>query len=170
MRNSGKRRALQAVVGVLAIVFVSPLELWAQSSAKLALKVSGTITASPVWQNAGGAAITHVLFSFAGKVAGTKPNVDVDSSPQTVRLVNVNAYPANVTLLRPGNCTIGAIAVDDKHVLFLNNGKAISNNSNMAIPNSSLQSYAIRFSAAGHYGDKSGTVECAKSGALTYTY
>ena len=141
----------------------------ANTSARLTLAVGGTITTSPVWQDASGSVITTVHFNFTGKVTGKK-SANIDSALTTIKLVHVTAYPANVALVRPAGCTIGSSTVDDKHVHFLNNDATVTRDSNISIPNRSLQSYGLRFSAAGHYGDLPGEVACSRSGSLTYTY
>ena len=166
----GCRYTMSALLSLVLVIFWSPSDTTAEPAARLTLKVGGSISPSPGWQDEGGSAINGIAFNFAGKVAGSKANVNIDSSPQKVRLLNAPTYPASVALIRPYGCSIGPVAIEDKYVHFLDNGNAVASNSNISVPNSTLQSYGIRFSAAGHYGNKIGDVSCARSGSLTYTY
>jgi hypothetical protein len=134
----------------------------------LDINVTGTIAAQPVWQDGSSANITAITLDFSGLVAGPAAQ-DVDSAPSTAKLVNAIAYPASVALVRPANCTIGADAVNNADVHFLNNSTPVTTDSSFDIGANTDQSYALRFAAAGNYGDKSGAVSC-DPGSLTYTY
>lgn len=138
-------------------------------SKALALKVTGSIAAAPVWQNASDAAITELQFDFTS-IAGDVANADVSAPSQQAKLVNATSYPATVGLVRPKGCTIGASSIADSYVVFVFGGSDVSSDSNLSFASNAAQSLGMKFAAAGGYGKLSGTVSCANDGALTYTY
>ncbi len=162
-KTSGFTKALGlATAAMLAIPAYAATEV-------LTLTVTGTILSTPDWQDGSSASIASVAFDFDGLVAGAAA-ANVDSAASTVKLVNATAYPATVALVRPATCTIGADNVANGDVHFLNNGTPVTTDTNISLATNGDQSYALRFAAAGNYGDKSGAVACAVSGSLTYTY
>jgi hypothetical protein len=135
----------------------------------LTLSTTGAISAAPEWQDGDSVPISAVSFDFGGLVAGPA-GADVDSANQVVKLVNATAYPATVALVRPSSCSIGATLVTNSHVHFMGNGSAVTSDSSVSIASNATQTYGLRFSSAGSYGDKSGSVSCVNPGSLTYTY
>lgn len=159
---------LKKSFSLLALALL-PYGMLHAASKTLNLVVEGTIEPPPEWRNDRNAIISQLSFSFAGLIAGTDPNSDVNSAVASAKLVT-NVYPASVALIRPQGCSIGGNRVEDGNVQLVMNGNAIRGNSNLSIPSSGLQSFQIRFAGAGKHGTQSGAVACNSNGVLTYTY
>ena len=136
----------------------------------LFVSMSGVVSQAPKWTNKEGAPITHLVFNFDGKVAAEKKNMQIDSSSSQAKLLAAPGYPATIAVMRPAGCKIGNVPIRDADVSFLHNGAEISTNRNISITSHDLQTYAIRFTAGGGYGNASGAVICSNDGSLTYTY
>lgn len=153
----------------------------------LYLCVTGTILPRPDWETADGpswekdvdfsvdrssekAPVTNVCYDFGGVVAGDTPALNVDSAAIRIRLTNATSYPATVALTRPTGCMIGVSPIHGANVHFINNGIAVTTNSNISMTSNALQSYGLRFAAAGNHGSQYGAVTCTSAGSLTYTY
>lgn len=180
-------RLLNLFTCMMVLAFGYSSAAFSVVNVSLTLTVSGFIAATPQWDDGsflepkweapvnfsvqpdgGKAHIMLANFSFSG-IAGTAA-ANVDSESQPIRLTNASSYPATVALFRPSMCTIGANTIAHSDVHFLNNGTPVTKDTTFSISNQSLQNFAIRFAAAGNYGDKSGAVSCTQNGHLTYTY
>lgn len=139
----------------------------AESSAALILKVGGSISPGPAWENELGQKITEAWFNF--QRASSTPDQDVDSGAVKVKLVNAvgGNYPATIALTRPSECKIGSNDVSNSHVQLLQGDEVIAGDS-FTIPSSDIQTFKLRFSKDGLYGDKEGNVNCA-DGVMTYS-
>jgi hypothetical protein len=171
MQLVGEQKMVRHSYFIRCLFLVSILNIQTVSAATkvLSLLVSGTIAPSPEWQDDTGAPITSMNINFSGLMAGTTAAVAVDSPTVPVKLI-ASTYPASVALVRPAGCAIGVSAVNNNNVHFMMNNIAITTNSNINIPNANVQSFGLRFAAAGNHGNKSGAVNCSTAGTLTYTY
>ena len=132
----------------------------------LALTVSGSRTAAPKWQSAAGVDITTLDFAFSGAAGVAAANVD--STTVVAKLVNATSYPATIAVTVPATCTIGVSAVAPADIKVVFNAAIAA--ATLSIASNANQNLAIRFLAAGNYGDKVGAVACATAGQLRYTY
>lgn len=132
----------------------------------LAMTVSGSRNAAPKWQDSTSADVTTLDFAFSGVVGAAAS--DVDSATVQAKLVNAISYPASVAVTAPGTCSIGATNVSAADVKVLHNSGVASASINLA--NNTLQNFAVRFAAAGGYGDKAGAITCSSNGRLRYSY
>lgn len=158
-----------ACVFVATVSAVLPTAALAGSKA-LALKVTGSITAAPAWQDASSSALTQLQFDFSG-MAGESANADVLSTSAQAKLVNMTAS-TTIGLVRPKGCQIGSTSVSDAHVVFVAGASEISSDSATAfsMSNNVLMTFGMKFAAAGGYGAASGAVTCSTDGSLTYSY
>ena len=133
---------------------------------ELKIGATGTIAATPVWQDSTGKVVERIDLDFTG-IAKKTAAVDVDSKAQTIKLVGAAGTKATLTLVAPTGCKIGSSAVADGDVQLLNNGAVVG--ASFDINPSLDQAFTLRFAATGNYGTYSGSVSCA-DGSLTYGY
>jgi hypothetical protein len=134
----------------------------------LILNVSGQIGDAPSWQDESGNTIPSTTLSFDGMLSGVADR-DVDSAPSKVKLANMLEGNTSVKLTMPSNCFIGTTGVSANHVKLVVDTTERADGELFAFPSDVLTPLALRFSKAGLYGDKAGSVTC-DSGKLTYTY
>ena len=152
-----------------AVAIASAIGVFGTASAAnldLALTISGSRVSAPKWQNAANADITTLDFAFSG-VAGVAAT-NVDSATVQAKLINATSYPASVTVTVPATCTIGATAVAAADVKVVHNTAVAG--ATISLASNANQDLAIRFLAAGNYGDKVGAVAGTTAGQRRYTY
>lgn len=136
------------------------------ANADLTLTVAGTRTAAPQWQDGVATNIASLPFTFSG-VAGVAA-ANVDSATSTAKLINATSYPATIAVTTPIGCSVGVTPVTNVNVALLVAGVAAAATFNLA--SNANQTFALRFLAAGNYGDKIGAVACTTPGLLRYSY
>ena len=162
-----KKRKIATILFFLTTLPIMATQAFGESSTVLPLTVSGTIGKAPEWQNANGK-ISSADFAFA-TVAGIA-NQDVDSKSVQFKLVNIPQGPQNVALVLPSGCKIATASVNDSDVVLIRGTNTeIGSNQDITFTNDLLESFKLRFAAAGAYGDKDGAVTCTP-GSMTFKY
>lgn len=151
---------------VLCLASLTAAEV-AMAGKDLILKVDGKIDPAPEvkWTDENGNEISEASFTFDG-VAGAAER-DLDSKSVKVKLANAPSEGALIELTRPSSCLIGGREIDNSHVQMLQGGQVILGDT-FTIPNSATQTFNLRFSKDGRYGDQAGDVTCA-DGVMTYS-
>jgi hypothetical protein len=134
----------------------------------LELRVTGTISGSPQWRDQSDQVINFTELSFASGLP-KEPDTHRDSAANTVKLVNMRTGYASVEVTVPSGCKIGETNVDGQHVKVLVAGAPKSNSEIISFSEGVQYPVALRFDAAGRYGDKIGDVRCTP-GKLRYNY
>jgi hypothetical protein len=140
------------------------------ADATLSFIISGTRYNAPVWQNGASSVITDVTFDFSGFAGAAAANVDSDTTD--VKIIDP-ADPGGsktIALTRPSTCTIGAQAIGDADVLFMEDAAEVAADGNLTFTEGATKSIGLRIDDGANHGDKTGAVSCAGAGSLVFTY
>jgi hypothetical protein len=158
---------MNKIICLLGLLLSSQIESAQAAILDLSMGPSGSILPIPIWANSADVQIASLSFVFSG-LAGSTAGVSVDSSAASLKLLNATSYPASAAITLPTGCTIGATAVANADVQFLQSGTVVT--TSVLFSSGSLNSFSLRFAAAGAYGTRSGLINCSSSGHLIYTY
>lgn len=128
----------------------------------------GEVVEAPVWQDEGGRILASLVFSFSGMVATVSGAEELTSRNNKARLRHALIYPANVAVLRPRSCRIGATPIADRSVRIRVGGRVFDEDGLALVSNDQALTYSLAFQ--GQPASAIGAVTCNQAGSLSYTY
>lgn len=160
------RKVFLTVVGLALII---PAAAFA-ADATLSFIITGTRYGAPEWQNGSNATITNVTFDFTGFAGAAAANVDSDTTDVKIVDGSDPGGSKTIALTRPTTCTIGAQAINDSDVYFMEDGAEVTADGNRTFTEGTTRTIGLRIDDGANHGDKEGAVACAGAGSLVYTY
>ena len=154
---------------VFSVTMIFPAAALA-ADATLSFTISGTRYNAPEWQNGSSTTITAVTMDFTGFAGAAASNVD--SSTTDVKIIDPSdpGGSKTIALTRPSTCTIGAQAITDTDVYFMEDGSEVTADGNLTFTEGTTKSIGLRIDDGANHGDKTGAVACSGAGSLVYTY
>jgi hypothetical protein len=159
----------KVVIRIAAFIAILVSGVAISDQAILTLSVRGMILPPPKWVDPVGQELTSIVFNMNG-YARTGPPKPVDSDIQFAKLINAPSYPADIHMMRPQNCSIGADQVRNRDVVLRIDKKDFMRDQTIRFPDDQVRQLQLSFHERGAYQDKTGIVRCQAPGRLVYQY